>query len=93
MSEDFLKIVQARNFTVIVKLDTAGRKGRQVTVLTGLPKQELFLNGMLKTLKKLCGAGGTFLADGKEGVVELQGDHRERVCSFLEKNQMKFRQI
>lgn len=93
MAEDFLKIVQSRNFVVVVKIDTAGRKGKQVTVLDGLPKQELFLDGMVRALKKLCGAGGTYLTDKKDGVIELQGDHRERVCGFLEKHQIKFRRL
>ncbi len=90
MADEFAKYVQSRNFTVKVKLDTAGRKGKQVTVLDGLPKQELFLAELVKSLKKLCGAGGTYVLDKKDGVVELQGDHRDRVCGFLEKHQMKF---
>jgi translation initiation factor 1 len=87
---EFSKYIQSRNFTVKVKLDTAGRKGKSVTVLDGLPKQELFLKDLVSTLKKSCGAGGTYLMDKKDGVIEIQGDHRDRVCAFLEKNEIKF---
>jgi len=90
MAAEISKYVQSRNFTVKVRLDATGRRGKQVTVLDGLPKQELFLSELVKSLKKLCGAGGTYILDMKDGVVELQGDHRDRVCIFLEKNEMKF---
>jgi translation initiation factor 1 len=83
------KYFKSRNFTVKIKLDTAGRKGKSVTVLDGLPKLEPFLKDLLSLLKKACGAGGTYLMDKKDGVIELQGDHRDRVAAFLEKNQVK----
>lgn len=91
MADEFLNLVQSRNFTVKVRLDTAGRKGKTVTLLEGLPKQELFLNGMTKTLKSACGSGGTYSLDHKDGVIELQGDHRDRVCKYFEKHGIKFR--
>lgn len=91
MSDDFSKHIQSRNFVVKVKLDTGGRKGKTVTVLDGLPKQELFLKDLVSTLKKACGAGGTYLMDKKDGVIELQGDHRDRVCAFLGKHEIKYK--
>jgi len=93
MADDFLKLIQSRNFTVKVSLDTAGRKGKTVTLLEGLPKQELFLSGLTKALKSACGSGGTYNLDKKDGVIELQGDHRDRVCQYLEKNGMKARRV
>lgn len=87
--ESFANLIKARNFVVKVRLDTGGRKGKTVTVLDGLPKMEPFLKEMLKTLKKTCGAGGTYLMDKKDGVIEIQGDHRDRVCALLEKHEMK----
>ncbi len=87
----FLKLVQSRNFIVKIRLETGGRKGKTVTVLDGLPKQELFLKDMLSTLKKACGAGGTFLMDKADGIIEIQGDHRERVAKLLDSYQMKYR--
>jgi translation initiation factor 1 len=87
----FLQLVQSRNFVVKVSVDTGGRKGKTVTVLEGLPKQELFLKDMLSTLKKSCGAGGTFLMDQKDGVIEIQGDHRDKICKMLDTYQMKYK--
>lgn len=89
MAEEFLKHVQSRNFVVKVKTDTSGRKGKTVTVLDGLPKQELFLVELVRSLKKSCGVGGTYLMSGKDGVIELQGDQRERVTAFLDKYEIK----
>lgn len=65
---------------VRVRREKGGRGGRPVTTVTGLPGHEPDLAAMLKALKQLCGAGGTL--DGR--VVEMQGDHRERVRVYLE---------
>jgi translation initiation factor 1 len=86
---DFATLIKSRNFTVIVRLETAGRKGKPVTLLEGLPKQELFLKSLLSALKAACGAGGTYHMDRREGAVEVQGDQRDRVCAVLEKAEMK----
>ncbi|MEQ8832977.1 MAG: translation initiation factor [Miltoncostaeaceae bacterium] len=56
----------------------AGRKGKTVTLVTGLPAGDL--GAVATELKKLCGSGGSV----KEGVVEIQGDHRERIVERLE---------
>jgi translation initiation factor 1 len=87
MGEDeFLQYVQSRNFKVKLVLDTAGRKGKSVTIVDGLPKSELFLKSLLKALKQSCGAGGTYLMDKKDGVLEIQGDHRGKIAAFLQKH-------
>jgi translation initiation factor 1 len=57
---------------------SAGRRGKTVTLVSGLPAADLA--GVARELKRLCGSGGSV----KEGVVELQGDHRERVAAHLE---------
>jgi len=56
----------------------AGRKGKTVTLVSGLPAAEV--GEVARELKRLCGSGGSV----KEGVVELQGDHRARVAAHLE---------
>ena len=89
MPADFASLIKSRNFTVTVRLDTSGRKGKPVTVLDGLPKQELFLKELLRTLKQTCGAGGTYHMDRREGAVEIQGDQRDRVCAVLAAAEMK----
>jgi translation initiation factor 1 len=64
---------------VRVFFETKGRGGKGVTVVRGLGLAETELNALGKKLKAACGVGGT----AKEGVVELQGDHRDRVIALL----------
>jgi len=66
---------------VRVSRETQGRKGKGVTVVRGLPGDDAALDDLARRLKALCGAGGTL----KDGVVEVQGDHRERVVEYLQK--------
>ena len=58
--------------------EKAGRRGKTVTVVRGLPRREL--DGVASDLKKLCGAGGAV----KDGAVEIQGDHRDKVVARLQ---------
>lgn len=55
----------------------AGRRGKTVTLVTGLPPADV--DAVAAELKRLCGSGGSV----KGGVVELQGDHRARVAERL----------
>lgn len=59
--------------------ERAGRGGKTVTVIRGLPQRGEALVARAAELRRLCGAGGTL----GDGVVELQGDHRERVAEYL----------
>ena len=54
-----------------------GRGGKAVSVVRGLPPREL--DTVAKDLKKHCGSGGTV----KDGAVEIQGDHREKIADRL----------
>ena len=58
-----------------VRLDTKGRKGNGVTLITGVLLGAVELSALGKKLKQRCGAGGTV----KDGVIEVQGDH----CDLL----------
>jgi translation initiation factor 1 len=49
--------------------------GRLVTTISGLPGTDAEKKALARSLKTACGAGGTF----KDQVLELQGDHRDRV--------------
>ncbi|MCK6563246.1 MAG: translation initiation factor [Dehalococcoidia bacterium] len=60
--------------------DRRGRGGKTATTVTGLPGTEAELDVLLKSLKQLCGAGGS--RDGR--TIEIQGDHRERLQRKLE---------
>lgn len=64
---------------VKVRRETAGRRGKAVTTVTGVPLPEDGLRQLAGRLKKRCGVGGS----AKEGVIELQGDHREAVVELL----------
>lgn len=65
---------------VRVGRETRGRKGKGVTVVTGLPLAEAELTKLATRLKKRCGSGGTV----RDGVIEIQGDHRDRLVLELE---------
>lgn len=62
-----------------VSRDRKGRRGKTVTVVTGLPGGPTMLAELATTLKRLCGSGGTVSGD----TVEIQGDHRDRVAAKL----------
>lgn len=66
---------------VRVGRETAGRKGKGVTVVTGLPLAGDALDELATRLKKRCGTGGTV----RDGVIEIQGDHRDVLLVELEK--------
>jgi translation initiation factor 1 len=57
----------------------AGRGGKGVTVISGLPFTEPQLQELATRLKKLCGAGGAV----RDGVIEIQGEHRDRLVAEL----------
>lgn len=66
---------------VRVGREVAGRGGKGVSVITGLPLNETDLEAMATRLKKSCGAGGAV----KDGRIEIQGDHRDRLVAELVK--------
>lgn len=72
-------------FVAVLRIEKQGRGGKTVTVIDRLPKNEIFLKDLTTTLKKKCGSGGTYLMDGRDGVIEIQGDKREIVRAALAK--------
>ncbi|MBN2808717.1 MAG: stress response translation initiation inhibitor YciH, partial [Deltaproteobacteria bacterium] len=56
--------------------ETKGRKGKGVTLISGVPLDSEGLKDLAKRLKQKCGSGGSI----KNGIIEIQGDHRD----FLE---------
>ena len=70
-------------FVAVLRIEKQGRGGKTVTVIDRLPKQELFLKDLCTALKKKCGSGGTYLMDGKDGIIEIQGDKRDLVRDLL----------
>ena len=67
--------------TVRVSRSTKGRKGKGVTVITGVPLAGDALKDLAQKLKQRCGAGGTI----KDGAIEIQGEHRDLLIAELEK--------
>lgn len=67
---------------VRVRREVGGRKGKTVTTVSGVPVRNAELKAIAGRLKKRCGVGGAV----KDGVIELQGDHRETVVELLRKD-------
>ena len=67
--------------TIKVKRETSGRKGKTATTISEIPLGEAETKALAKRLKQHCGVGGT----ARGSSIELQGDHRDKVIAFLEK--------
>ena len=64
-----------------IRRETAGRNGKGVTTISGLLVSADELKNIAKQLKQLCGTGGAV----KDGIIEIQGDHRDKLKIELEK--------
>ena len=65
---------------VRISRETKGRKGKGVTLVRGLALDDSELKSLAKIMKQKCGTGGAV----KEGVIEIQGDQRQVLKTFLE---------
>jgi translation initiation factor 1 len=74
--------------TVRVSRETQGRKGKGVTVISGLGLPPNELEALATELKKRCGSGGGATGDGR---IEIQGDHRDRLVEELTRRGWKAR--
>jgi translation initiation factor 1 len=70
---------------VRVQRETKGRGGKAVTVVRGVPVDAAGLVKLGQELKASCGSGGTV----KDGIVEVQGDHVEKVMALLQQRGYK----
>ena len=64
---------------VRVGREVAGRGGKGVSVISGLPLAAADLEALASRLKRLCGAGGAV----RDRVIEIQGEHRDRLVAEL----------
>ena len=74
-----LKERQANGNGVKVRREVAGRRGKAVTTVSGVPVDDVGLKEFAGNLKKRCGVGGSV----KDRVIEIQGDHRAAVVEVL----------
>jgi translation initiation factor 1 len=65
--------IYSKDGIVRIRREVKGRKGKTVTAVLGVPLDDKKLRQFAKTLKRLCGTGGTV----KDGIILIQGDHRE----------------
>ena len=72
--------VPAGDGVVRVSRETKGRGGKAVTLVRGVAMEAQDLAALGKQLKAACGSGGTV----KDGVIEIQGDHVEKVMAALQ---------
>ncbi|PIW60878.1 stress response translation initiation inhibitor YciH [Shewanella sp. CG12_big_fil_rev_8_21_14_0_65_47_15] len=70
---------------VRIHRDSKGRKGKGVSIISGLGLDESALKALAQTLKKQCGCGGTV----KDFTIEVQTDNREQLKLLLEKQNYK----
>jgi translation initiation factor 1 len=61
---------------VYLKREVKGRGGKTVTTISNIGND---IKSVQKELQRLCGAGGT----NKKGVIEIQGDHRQKIKEYL----------
>jgi translation initiation factor 1 len=78
-ARDPRKVVRADGGRVKVRREVAGRRGKGVTTIANVPLDDDGLRALAGRLKKRCGVGGSV----KDGVIELQGDHRDVVMDVL----------
>ena len=65
-----------------ISRESKGRKGKGVTLISGLEMNDADLKSLAKKLKALCGSGGTV----KNATIEVQGDHRDQIKQELDKH-------
>ena len=68
-----------------IRREKKGRGGKDVTVIRELQLTPKDLKTLGKMLKQKCGSGGTI----KDGTIEIQGDHREKVATLLQRQGYK----
>ena len=90
-SESALNSVKSRNFVAIFRIEKNGRGGKTVTVIDGLPKVEPFVKELTKQLKSKCGVGGSCSFDGKDALIEIQGDKRDAIKKIFDAMGIKYK--
>jgi translation initiation factor 1 len=82
-------VVVSPDGIVRISRETKGRKGKGVTKVTGLALAPEQLKELALSLKKKCGCGGAI----KDGVIEIQGDHRDMLMADLAAQGYKVKRV
>jgi len=75
------KSLPPKEQTAYLRRETKGRGGKAVSLVQNLTLSDADLKSLAKQLKQACGSGGTI----KDGVIEIQGEHREKIADVLRK--------
>jgi len=78
---DARRVASLPQQTVYLHRDSKGRGGKTVTLVKKLALSEADMKELAKKLKQVCGSGGTIKAD----MIEIQGEHREKIAEALSK--------
>jgi len=76
-----VKSIPPQQQIIYLHRDSKGRGGGIMTLVKNLVLSDEDMKDLAKKLKQLCGSGGTV----KEGVIEIQGEHREKIAEALKK--------
>ncbi len=77
----FVKSLPPHEQVVYLHRESKGRGGKGVSLVKNLALSEKDMKALAKKLKASCGSGGTV----KDGVIEIQGEHREKIAEVLGK--------
>lgn len=80
-----VKSLPPQQQTAYLYRESKGRGGKTVTIVKELSLSELDMKALVKKLKRACGSGGTI----KGSVIEIQGEHRQRIADVLRKQGYK----
>jgi translation initiation factor 1 len=75
-------VVYPKDGIIRIQREVKGRKGKTITAILGVPLENGELENFAKILKRRCGAGGSV----KDGVVVIQGDHRQTLLDEIKKH-------
>jgi len=88
-ARDDAAAAQTSDGIVRVGRSTKGRRGKVVSTVTGVPIEAEELTTLAGELKRRCGTGGAL----KDGIIEIQGDHRDTLVEELEKRGYKVKRV
>lgn len=77
------KEVQPGPLRPAVNIERKGRGGKTVTIISKLPNHDTLLKDLCAHLKRALGSGGTYRTLDGQGIIEIQGDHREQIGDLI----------